>query len=53
MKIVDVKTYAVANPPPHYGGRYWVFLKLTTDTGLEGYGEAYAVPFHPNVVVRM
>ncbi len=53
MKIVDVKTYSVANPPPHYGGRYWVFLKLTTDTGIEGYGEAYAVPFHPKVVVRM
>ena len=26
--------------------RYWVFLMLTTDTGIEGYGEAYAVPFH-------
>jgi len=53
MKIVDLKTYSVANPPPHYGGRYWVFLKLTTDTGIEGYGEAYAIPFHPKIVVRM
>jgi 2-dehydro-3-deoxyphosphogalactonate aldolase len=53
MKIVDVKTYAVENPPPHYGGLYWVFLKLTTDNGIEGFGEAYSVPFHPHIVVRM
>ena len=30
MKITDIKTYVVDNPPPHFGGRYWVFLKLTT-----------------------
>ncbi|MGD9228873.1 MAG: hypothetical protein PVF26_20370, partial [Desulfobacterales bacterium] len=53
MKIVDVKTYVVGNPPPHYGGLYWVFLKLTTDNGIEGFGEAYSVPFHPQIVVRM
>ncbi len=53
MKIVDVKTYVVENPPPHYGGLYWVFLKLTTDNGIEGFGEAYSVPFHPQIVVRM
>ncbi len=53
MKIVDVKTYLVGNPPPYHGGRYWVFLKLTTDGGIEGVGEAFAVPFHPNTVVRL
>jgi 2-dehydro-3-deoxyphosphogalactonate aldolase len=53
MRIADVKTYVVENPPPHYGGRYWVFVKLTTDSGVDGYGEAYSVPFHPDVVVRM
>ena len=31
MKITDVKTWAVANPPPHKGGTYWIFLKLTTE----------------------
>lgn len=50
MKIKDMKTWAVANPPPHHGGRYWVFLKLTTDNGIHGYGEAYGVPFAPNKV---
>jgi galactonate dehydratase len=53
MKISDVKTYVVGNPPPHHGGRYFVFLKLTTDGGVEGFGEAYSVPFHPHTVARM
>jgi 2-dehydro-3-deoxyphosphogalactonate aldolase len=53
MKISDAKTYVVENPPPHFGGRYWIFLKLTTDSGVEGFGEAYSVPFHPHIVERM
>ncbi len=53
MKIAAVNTYVVANPPPHFGGLYWVFLKLTTDNGVEGIGEAYGVPFHPRVVALM
>ena len=53
MKITDVKVYVVENPPPHHGGLYWVFLKLTTDSGIEGIGEAYSVPFHPRVVAQM
>ena len=53
MKITDVRTYVVENPPPHYGGLYWVFLKLTTDNGVIGFGEAYSVPFHPQIVARM
>ena len=50
MKITDIKIFTVENPPPHFGGRYWVFLKLVTDSGVEGIGEVYAVPFHPTVV---
>ncbi len=53
MKITDVKTYVVENPPPHHGGFYWVFLKLTADDGVEGLGEAYCVPFHPHTVAKM
>ena len=53
MKITDLKTFVVGNPPPHFGGRYFVFLKLTTDGGVEGVGEVYGVPFHPDVVARM
>ena len=53
MKISDAKTFVVGNPPPHFGGLYWVFVKLTTDSGVEGIGEVYSVPFHPDVVARM
>jgi galactonate dehydratase len=53
MKIIDVKTFVVANPPPGFGGRYFVFLKLITDAGIEGLGEVYSLPFHPHVVEKM
>ena len=53
MKIADVKTYVVGNPPPHRGGPYFVFVKLISDDGIEGIGEAYGVPFHPKVVTKM
>ena len=53
MKIIDVKTFVVGVPPPHFGGRYWIFLKLITDSGVVGYGEVYSVPFHPHVVAKM
>jgi 2-dehydro-3-deoxyphosphogalactonate aldolase len=53
MKIVDAKTYVVGNPPPHYGGRYFIFLKLTTDSGVTGFGEVYAATFGPDTVARM
>ncbi len=53
MRITDVKIFVVGNPPPHFGGLYWVFLKLVTDSGIEGVGEVYSVPFHPELVARM
>lgn len=53
MKITDAKTFVVENPKPSFGGRYWVFLKLITDSGIVGYGEAYCLPFHPKVVEKM
>ena len=53
MKLTDIKTFVVGNPPPHFGGRYFVFVKLTTDDGVSGVGEAYCVPFEPHLVARM
>ncbi len=53
MKIVDLKTFVVGNPPPHFGGRYFIFLKLTTDTGVEGFGEVYAATFGPHTIATM
>ncbi len=53
MKLKDIKTFVVGNPPPGYGGRYFVFVKLTTDGNVSGVGEAYCVPFHPDLVAQL
>lgn len=53
MKLSDIETFVVGNPPPHFGGRYFVFVKLTTNTGVSGIGEAYCVPFEPHLVAKM
>lgn len=53
MKITDIKTFVVGNPPPSFGGEYFVFVKLITDDGIEGLGEVYSLPFSPHVVANM
>ena len=53
MKLAGIQTYVVGNPPPHFGGRYFVFVKLTTACGISGVGEAYCVPFDPHLVAKM
>ena len=53
MKLTDIQTFVVGNPPPHYGGRYFVFVKLTTNGNVSGVGEAYCVPFEPHLVAKM
>ncbi len=53
MKISDIETFVVGNPPPSFGGRYFIFVKLTTDNGIVGYGEIYAATFSPDVIAQM
>ncbi len=53
MKLTDIEVFVVGNPPPHFGGRYWIFVKLVTDNHVVGYGEVYSVPFDPHVVKAM
>ena len=53
MKISDIKTFVVANPPPSFGGNYFLFLKLVTDDNIIGYGEAYNIPFSPHLAAQM
>lgn len=53
MKIVNAQTFVVGTPSPDKGGAFWIFVKLTTDSGVEGIGEVYAVPFHPSTTVVM
>ena len=53
MRIVAVKTFIVGNPPPHRGGRNFVFLKVTTDEGLVGYGECNMAHYREHSVARL
>tara|TARA_B110000438_G_scaffold257893_1_gene266263 strand:+ start:1278 stop:2501 length:1224 start_codon:yes stop_codon:yes gene_type:complete len=53
MLICDVETFVVGNPPPRHGGRYFIFVKLTTDDGIEGIGEAYVATVGPHLVADM
>jgi galactonate dehydratase len=53
MKLDSVKVFVVGNPPPSFGGRYFVFLKLKTACGIEGVGEVYAATFGPHVIASM
>jgi galactonate dehydratase len=53
MKITGLKTFIVGNPPPAFGGRYFIFLKLVADNGIEGVGEVYAASFGPKPMVAM
>ena len=52
MKLKDIKTFVVGNTSIHRGGPYWVFVKVTTDTGIVGYGEIYGVAFHPKALTH-
>jgi len=53
MRIAGARTFVVGNPPPHFGGRYFIFLKLVTDDGIEGVGEVYTATFGAHTVARM
>jgi len=53
VKIADCTTFVIGNPPPHHGGRYFIVVKLTTDTGVIGYGEIYVATVGPQTVAAM
>jgi len=50
MKLKDLDIIITAPPAPGWGGRYWILVKLTTDTGLIGWGECYASSIGPNAM---
>jgi 2-dehydro-3-deoxyphosphogalactonate aldolase len=53
MRVTELKTFIVGNPPPRTGGRYFIFLKLRTNDGIEGVGEVYAATFGPRALITM
>jgi hypothetical protein len=42
MRLTGLEFFAVAPPPPGWGGRHWQIVRLTTDDGITGLGEVYA-----------
>jgi len=53
MRVAGVETFVVGNPPPRHGGRYFLFVQLTTDDGIVGVGEAYVATVGPHLVADM
>lgn len=50
MKLTDLDIIVTAPPAPGWGGRYWILVKVTTDTGITGWGECYAASVGPEAM---
>ena len=50
MRLKDLEIFVVSPPDPGWGGRYWIFPKITTDDGITGYGECYATTVGPKAM---
>jgi len=50
MKLKDLEIFVVGNRPGEWGGRYFLFVKLTTDNGITGYGECYGASVGPDAM---
>ena len=50
MKLQDLDIIVTAPPAPGWGGRYWILVKVTTDTGVVGWGECYASSVGPDAM---
>lgn len=50
MKLADLDIIVTAPPSPGWGGRYWILVKVSTDTGITGWGECYASTVGPEAM---
>jgi len=50
MRLADLDILVTAPPPPAWGGRYWIFVKLTTACGVTGWGEVYGNTVGPEAM---
>ena len=53
MQLDSIDVFVVGNPPPRCGGRYFIFVKLTTKCGIIGIGEIYNATFSPQLCGKM
>lgn len=53
VKLSELDVIVTAPPAPGWGGRYWIFVKVTTDTGITGWGECYASAVGPEAMTSV
>ncbi|ANP37488.1 isomerase [Phaeobacter gallaeciensis] len=53
MKLQNLDIIVTAPPSPGWGGRYWILVKVTTDTGITGWGECYAASIGPDAMTHV
>lgn len=53
MRLSGLEVVVTAPPPPGWGGRYWLLVKLTTDDGIVGWGECYASAVGPRAMTAV
>ncbi|TDL90829.1 mandelate racemase/muconate lactonizing enzyme family protein [Meridianimarinicoccus aquatilis] len=53
MRLEKIETFIFGNPPPRHGGRYFIFVRLTTACGITGVGEIYNATFGPDLCAAM
>jgi galactonate dehydratase len=53
MKLTDLDVIVTSPPAPGWGGQYWILVKLTTDTGIIGWGECYASSVGPGAMTHV
>lgn len=53
MKLADLDVIVTAPPSPGWGGRYWILVKVTTDSGIVGWGECYAAAVGPEAMTSV
>ena len=53
MRLTDLEVFVVGTPPGTWGGRYFIFVKLTVSNGIIGYGECYAASVGPKAMIAV
>ncbi len=53
MKLADLEVFVIGTPPPGWGGRYFIIVKVTTGCGISGYGEVYAASVGPKAMTAV
>ena len=53
MQLTDLDVFVVGPPAGTWGGRYFIFTKLTTSNGIVGYGEVYAATVGPKAMTAV